>query len=625
MDLKDLVKLSKQIEEERVFIRKILKWEIDPSQIKWKNLLKTVLMIVESPNKARTIANFFWKPSRRILKKLNVYEVSIWDKLFLISSSWWHIVDLITKKWIYGVDIENDKFFPNYDSIKRCQYKFNHEEEIQIIDEYEKCIKITLDKIDFITSLQKLSLEVDEIYIATDPDTEGEKISYDLYCLLKPYNINIFRIEYHEVTKQAILKAIEEKRQVNIDLVRAQIVRRVSDRWVWFSLSEKLQEYFKNPNYSAWRVQTPVLGWIIKRDEQWKDKKALIKITFNDLNLEFKEGYYIKNFISFEEEDIEKVKNIKKLKQIEIKTLNTEKEEVNPLPPYSTDALLQDANDRLKFGADKTMQLAQDLFEAWLITYHRTDSIHISNVGINIAVTYLKEKNLDQYFYPRHWWKEGTHEAIRPTKSVDTEELKQLYASWMITASLTSDHFKLYDLIFKRFIASQMKPYIIENKDIKIIFSEINFEKNIQIPYQLIQNWWNLIKPVWILPLKDWIYTVDIDKKLIPKVLPYTQWTLINEMKEKGLWRPSTYATIVTTLLKRWYVIQIPKTWWLKSTKKWKEVYQYLINNYSDLVSEQFTAFLEKQMDEVELWKDHFKILAQLLEKLKKYNLIKNS
>jgi reverse gyrase len=96
-------------------------------------------------------------------------------------------------------------------------------------------------------------------------------------------------------------------------------------------------------------------------------------------------------------------------------------------------------------------------------------------------------------------------------------------------------------------------------------------------------------------------------------------------MKEKGLWRPSTYATIVTTLLKRWYVIQIPKTWWLKSTKKWKEVYQYLINNYSDLVSEQFTAFLEKQMDEVELWKDHFKILAQLLEKLKKYNLIKNS
>ncbi len=625
MNLEKLKSEVKNIEKERQIVKSILRWQIPKNLKNINNFFKTILMIVESPNKARTISNFFGKPSRRIIWNLNIYEINIWNKLLLITSSWWHVLDLITKEGIYWVQIENNKNYPIYDSIKFCKYKFKLDTQIQITDNFEKCEEITLDKIEIIKTIQKISLEVDEIYLATDPDTEWEKISYDLFCLIKPFNPKIFRIEYHEVTKKAILNAIENKRQIDFNLVKAQIVRRIADRWVWFSLSEKLQQYFNDPNYSAGRVQTPVLWRVIERDKEGKEKKAIIKITLPNIDNDNEKkhlGFYYKKQIILEENAPKKVKNIKKTKKISVKILNEKKEISNPLPPFTTDTLLEEANTILKLWSDETMQIAQDLFENWLITYHRTDSIHISNVGINIAKQYLTENWLEKYFHPRKWGEEWTHEAIRPTKPLNYQQIKELVDSWIILWNFTYKHYKVYDLIFKRFIASQMSHFEYKSTEFELDFPEINYTTKILLPTQIIKNWRNLIIPFGIYHLHSWEYEVDIDKKLIPKIPPYTQGTLIMEMKNKWLWRPSTYATIINTLIKRGYIIQLPKTNWLKHTKKWENVYEFLISNYKELIDEKFTVLLEKQMDEVEKGKDHNEILNKLLEKLKSYKLI---
>ena len=626
MKLEELKKIVEEIEKEREFVKKVLNGEIKDTWIERKDFLKTTLMIVESPNKARTIANFFWKPSKRVVKGLNVYEVSIWKRQLLITASGGHIVDLVVRKYtenpfFYGVEFLEDKYYPFYDTIKKCIYKYNEEEQVQIVDDFEKCKKVILDKIDFIQAIQKSSLEVDEVFVATDPDTEWEKIAYDLYSLIKPYNIEIYRIEYHEVTKRAILQAIEEKRKLDENLVRAQIVRRIADRRVGFSLSEKLQKYFNNLNYSAWRVQTPVLGWVIQRYEQSKEKKAVIYIYFQDLSDQGiqKEGVFVKKVLTFEEDDTEKVKNIKKEKEVFIRILDKKQEKINPFPPFTTDALLQEANDKLRLGADEVMKIAQDLFESWVITYHRTDSTHISDYGIGIAKEILKEKGWEQYFYPRHWGESGTHEAIRPTKPYDMETLRAMVESGMILGNFTRNHYRVYDLIFRRFLASQMKFFVQEKANIEIEFLNINYKKQVEIPTNIIENGWNLIIPQGIYLIDEGKKEISVDKKMVPKIPPYTQWTLIAQMKERWLGRPSTYATIISTLLRRWYITQIPKTGWLIPTKKWRIVYEFLTSRYKDLVSEEFTAYLEKQMDEVENGADHNEILKQLYNLIQKY------
>ncbi|MEO2154568.1 MAG: reverse gyrase, partial [Nanoarchaeota archaeon] len=421
-----LEKIIKEIEEERELIKKIKEGKIKEEI---KQLVKTTLIIVESPNKARTIAHFFGEPTRRIVNGLNVYEVSLGNEILMITASQGHILDLIKKEGYFGTLKENEKFYPVYTTIKRCL--FNNEIK-QITDDFEFCEVLQLDKIEFIKALQKTALEVDEVLIATDPDNEGEKIGYDLYILLKPYNSNIKRIEYHEVTRKAILEAIKNKRDIKINMIKEQILRRVADRWVGFALSLKLQKDFNNKNYSAGRVQTPVLGWVIKRDEEAKEKKALIIAElvreFNEeiINKLKEEGTYLSNTIFIEEENKEKVRKIKNAKEVVIEILERKEEELKPLPPYTTDALLKDANEKLKFSAQKTMQLAQNLFELGICTYHRTDSTHISTKGIEIAKEYLKEKKLDNYFVPRKWGEEGAHEAIRPTRAYDAEDLKML-------------------------------------------------------------------------------------------------------------------------------------------------------------------------------------------------------
>lgn len=555
--------------------------------IKWENLkFNVILFIVESPNKARTIANFFWKPSKRQYWRVNVYEVNYWNDLILITSTIWHIFDLVTKEWFYWVDL----YTPIYTTLKKG-INFSWK-EVQIKDEYDKVEKIIYDKHEIVDNLRKLATLVNQVLIATDPDTEWEKIAYDIYCFLKGYNNNIYRIEYHEVTKKAILNAIKNKREININLVKAQIVRRIADRWVGFTLSKLLKEIFEDENYSAWRVQTPVLWWIIKRYEESKQKKWLIRIWK----------------LVIDEPDLEKINLIKHDDKLSIEILDKEIKEKNPPSPYSTDLLLIEASLKLKLSSYEIMRLAQDLFEAWLITYHRTDSVHISNIGIEIAKTYLNEIWKNDLFYPRSWWEEKTHEWIRPTKPLDVDWIKSLIYSWILVSDLNYNHYRLYDLIFKRFIASQIKPLKYEESKIKIKIWK--YEREIIIPTNIVYSTWNDYYYMTIYNIDD---LKDFKIEKVSRISPYTEWSIISEMKEKWLWRPSTYANIINSLYKRWYVYYL-KTWYLIPTKKWINVY-LLLKKY-DFVNEEFTSYLENKMDDIEKWGDYIQPLKDLKEKL---------
>jgi len=570
------------------------------------------LMIVESPNKARTIANFFWNPWKRQIWQLTSYEISLPGKVLTITASVGHILDLSTKDGLWWVVLDAvEKYIPYYESIKKCIYVFNEEEFVQITDEYEKCAKIISDKLETIQALRKIAFETDEIYLATDPDIEWEKISFDLFNVLRVFNKDIKRSEYHEVTKKAILNAISSPRQINKNLTNAQIARRVVDRWVGFALSEKLKKHFNNQNYSAWRVQTPVLGWIVEKTEKLKEKKQVIYLKIQN------------HILNFDLDNLDRLSKTWKL-VLKINLKSSKIEEKNPQPPFTTDELLKKANQKLRFSADTTMQLAQSLFEKWLITYHRTDSIHISNAGIQVAKDYLEEKNLIDIFAPRHWAEEWTHEAIRPTKAYDTDAILQQISLWLLPF-VSKNELKLYDLIFRQFMASQSKSVKLKIGEFSLEADNLNFE--ISLPYEILERWFDVFVPIenldlWKLLFENKELEAEYEIRKVPKELPFTQADLIQKMKETGLWRPSTYATIVSNLFRRGYVKQLPKTWWIIARRKWKQVYEFLQSNYPDLISQEFTAYLESKLDEIENWLDWKQVVSEVKEKLKAYDLI---
>ncbi|MEO0255631.1 MAG: reverse gyrase, partial [candidate division WOR-3 bacterium] len=444
--------------------------------------------------------------------------------------------------------------------------------------------------------------------IATDPDTEGEKIGWDIMEILKPVSKNIKRMEFHEVTKRAILKAIKEPRDFDLNLVRAQIVRRIADRWVGFEFSQLLQTSFKMSHLSAGRVQTPVLKWIIEREKEFF--KKIYKITvFLDERRKLK--------VEFIFEDKQEAKKFfDDLKYVDIEILKEEEEIKNPLPPYRTDTMLKDASDRFKFSLPKTMELAQTLFELGFITYHRTDSVRVSDYGLNLAKEYIKEEFGEDYFYGRFWAEGGAHECIRPTKNIDPEDLKSLLLSGEIEG-IKEEHILLYSLIFKRFIASQMRP--IKLKKLKVLIKTLNREIETEINTDILQDGWNKILYIDLGKKIEGKINVENKKifKVLPKSFPYTHGELVEEMKRKGIGRPSTYATIIEKLIEREYVIE--KNNFLYPTELGKKVYKYLSQRekIKDFLSEEFTGELEKIMDEVEEGKENYQnILKELYQKI---------
>ncbi len=573
----DFAKIKKEVDESREKYRR--KGEFD--------LIKPALFIVESPTKAKHISRFFGKPSVKVVDNIIAYEVATSNYILIVTACLGHVTDLITDRGFHGVEV-NKTFIPIYASIKRCRdcgYQFTAEND--------SCIKCGSKNIDDsknrIAALRKLAHDAEFVIIGTDPDSEGEKIAWDLKNLLSGCG-EIKRAEFHEITRKAVSKALENLRNVDLNLVKAQIVRRIEDRWIGFVLSQKLWEVFKDRNLSAGRAQTPVLGWVIERAKEHRQKKKIALIEELGLSLEH------------DKEEFE----------IEIELIEERTEEKTPLPPYTTDTLLGDANAILKLDAKQCMEIAQTLFENGLITYHRTDSTRVSDAGLRVAKEYLMND-----FFGREWFAEGAHECIRPTRAIDRGTLQRLIYEGVIHAELNWNHFRLYDLIFRRFMASQCKNFMVKIAKYRISYDgkSIDEERVLNATGRA----YELYKSVWVkksLPVGK--FKVKAKVITVPKVPLYTQSEIVQLMKTKGIGRPSTYATIVEKLFLRDYVRE--KNSRVYPTKRGIAVYSFLSENYSNFVSDERTRILEEKMDEIE--KGRLNYLDALKELYREVKLI---
>ncbi|MGP3668125.1 MAG: reverse gyrase [Candidatus Bathyarchaeota archaeon] len=526
---------------------------------------KSRLVVVESPTKARTITSFFGKPVRRIVNNVPTFEVISPLGLMVIMPTKGHFYDLDIDRENFGAKLYNGNFL----------------------------VYFKPTRLEVVEALRKLAQDVDEVFVATDPDAEGEKIAWDVKALASPFNLNIKRIRYHEVTKRAINEALTNPENFDENLLHAQLLRRVEDAWIGLPLSMIIQKSFGYRRLSAGRVQTPVLGWVVERTElNAKEKVELISLTLeNGFQLTFKapKGTFSK---------------IKEKGVVEVTNAWREVREVFPPPPYITSTLLIDAGKQLKMGTDESMRIAQELFESGLITYHRTDSTMVSGFGIELAKRYLSKMNLEGYFEPRSWGGgAGAHECIRPTRPLNAEEVEVMIKSRLLPSPipLGRRHFSLYNLIFKRFVASQMKPAKIEYLNLKVNAGGFIIE-NLSFPVKILEPGFITVmhlEVVKVFPDKGIYKVVEGKRKLIGVEPLYNEADLIRLMKEKGIGRPSTYAVIIEKLKDRYYVTKL-KGGQLVATKLGKMAYEFLISQYRDLLSEERTRMLYADMDAVE-------------------------
>ncbi|MFN3268080.1 MAG: reverse gyrase, partial [Zestosphaera sp.] len=329
--------------------------------------IKSVLIVVESPTKARTIARMFGVPGKRFIGNYVAYETVItYDgEVFLatIAPSMGHVLDLVNDEGLHGISISGSSVSPVYTTIKRCAscgYQFT--EELQACP---RCGSIRLrDSRKIIEALKKIAREVDEVYIATDPDDEGEKIAYDLHVVLSSVNPRIYRIEFHEITKHAVLNALNNPRNIDLLKVGAQIVRRVDDRLVGFELSKILQEDLGKKWLGGGRVQTPVLRWVVERFVEHENSKGYLLRIYLPNNLRI--DYFLED-----RREAEELRDEVSRSGVVVRVLETFEKEVSPPPPYTTDTLLTDVVRELRLPPTHAMRVAQDLFESGYITYHR--------------------------------------------------------------------------------------------------------------------------------------------------------------------------------------------------------------------------------------------------------------
>ncbi len=681
----DLDSLIREIEEERRRVRELL-----GGRVRVPDLVKTALLVVESPNKARTIARFFGQPSIRILPGgLRAYEVATGDYILTVAASGGHVYDLVVEAeredlpgaeeaWVdevFGVSLLDSggrDYVPVYTSIKRCLdcgYQFTEERDTCPI-----CGSTRIrDSRVVVSDLRRLAWEVDVVLVGTDPDTEGEKIGWDLALLLGPYSRRLMRLEFHEVTRKAIQEALRAMRSFDQRLVDAQIVRRVEDRWIGFTLSPLLWCHFwpsyycarrVNPrssdyekcrraryfyNLSAGRVQTPTLGWIVERTRENRERVPAFRLQL-PLDGERVQIYFRADqldepldpeearYRAFQRLGLPRARRQGEGEpvevEVEVEVLEDEWTRVPPPPPYTTDAMIADANRYLRLGAPETMRLAQNLFEWGLITYHRTDSTRVSEKGIEVAAEWIRERFPDlagEIFRPRRWGEGGAHEAIRPTRPIDAETLERLIEEGILEVAgvMTRAHLRLYDLIFRRFIASQMREAEVRRVKYRVRVPElgsITLERIVEVGrpgdeaskgFALV---WPYLRPQPPLPTGR-VYGLLSHAGDVGKVPLYTQGDVIRLMKEKGIGRPSTYAKIVETLFRRKYVVRVGGDGdRVKATSRGEAVYDYLtvylreapeeelpsvfrveaLRRVPMLVSEERTRQLQEKMDMIE-------------------------
>jgi len=538
--------------------------------------LRNKLIIVESPAKVKTIKKFL-------------------SSDYKVEATMGHVRDL--PKSQLGIDIEND-FQPKYITI-RGKGK-------------------TLEK------LKKEAKNCDEIYLATDPDREGEAISWHLSEILGIDPSEKCRIEFNEITKTAVKNAIKKPRTINMNLVDAQQARRVLDRLVGYKISPLLWKKVKK-GLSAGRVQSVAVKLIYDREQEIKEfvPKEYWDITAKLLDegskniIEAKFYGKLDNKIEINSK-AEADALLEKLKQEEYKVYRIKKGEKkkNAPLPFTTSSMQQEAYRKLGFSTSKTMLIAQQLYEGidikgegtvGLVSYIRTDSTRISDEAKIDARKYILEKYGEQYYKENNLQTktdkrvQDAHEGIRPTSVFREPD--------SIKDSLTKEQYKLYSLIWNRFVASQMAPALYETVTIEIAAGDYVFRasgssikfKGFLLLYSEDKDDKDEEKDI-ILPDLEEGRILKL-KKLLPKqhfTEPpprYTEATLVKALEEKGIGRPSTYAPIISTILSRGYVAKDKK--FLKITELGEAVTKLLTENFRDIINVEFTANMEKELDNI--------------------------
>ncbi len=534
------------------------------------------LVIVESPAKAKTIKQYL-------------------GKSYNVIASMGHVRDL--PKSQMGVDLEHN-FDLKYITIR--------------------------GKGQLLSKLKKEAKTAKKIYLATDPDREGEAISWHLAKLLDIDESSNCRIAFNEITKNAVQTAIKEPRPINMDLVNAQQARRALDRIVGYKISPILWRKVKK-GLSAGRVQSVATRLIVDREreieafipEEFWTVDAKLKTKKGELFDAALTGYNGKKIKPVTETEVLKIKKDLDSASFVVKSVKNGTKKRNPMPPFTTSTLQQEASRKLNFTVKKTMMAAQRLYEGvavpghgtvGLITYMRTDSLRISNDALLDArkeiqtlygesmlpskATYYKTKNSAQ----------DAHEAIRPTyASIHPSELKDV---------LPTDMYKLYKLIWERFIACQMKPAVYETSvadvkadkyEFKAYGSKLTFKGYMSVYVEgsdETKNEKDHVLPALSdnepLELKD----IITDQHFTQPPQRFTEATLIKTLEEKGIGRPSTYAPTITTITARGYVGREKKQ--LMPTELGTVVTDIMTEHFPNIVGVEFTADMEKDLDEIE-------------------------
>ena len=534
------------------------------------------LVIVESPAKVKTIKKFLGAN----------YEV---------AASNGHVRDL--PRSVLGIDVDHD-FEPRYITIR--------------------------GKGDILANLRKEVKKAEKVYLATDPDREGEAISWHLLAALKLENKKVYRITFNEITKTAVKESLKHAREINMDLVDAQQARRCLDRMVGYKISPVLWAKVKR-GLSAGRVQSVALRIICDREEEIN---AFIPEEYWTLDASFKvEGekkplsakYYgtvdEKKTIASAQE-LQKIRKLLEGAEYQVSSVkNGERVKKAPLP-FTTSTLQQEASKVLNFSTQKTMRLAQQLYEGidikgngtvGVITYLRTDSTRVSEEAEAAAKVFVTERYGEEYAVGTEQERKSTqkiqdaHEAIRPTDIGRTPvELKE---------SLSRDQFRLYQLIWKRFVASRMAPAVYETTSVKIdaagqrftvAASKVKFDGFMSVYTEEDEKEENntLMKGI-TRDTKLSLLGLEEKQHFTQPAPHYTEASLVRAMEELGIGRPSTYAPTITTILARRYIVKENKN--LYVTELGEVVNQMMIEAFPSIVDVHFTANMEALLDGVEM------------------------
>ena len=542
------------------------------------------LIIVESPAKANTIKKFLGGNTK-------------------VIASMGHIRDLPKSKM--GVDIANN-FEPEYINIR--------------------------GKASLIKELKKEAKNSKKVFLATDPDREGEAIAWHLAHILEIPEDTVCRVTFNEITKEAVQKAIKNPRKIDKDLIDAQQARRILDRIVGYKISPVLWKKVKK-GLSAGRVQSVAVRLICEREEEIEKFVPIeywnIYAELSKLNTKKKQSFEAKlvgkNGKKIElssKQDVDKIlADIENSKFI-VEDIKKSEKKRTPAPPFTTSTMQQEASRKLGFTLKKTMSIAQKLYEGikipgrgsiGLITYMRTDSTRISGEAREAAKKQI-EKEFGTEYYENRFYKTKTdaqdaHEAIRPTYSeLVPDEIKE---------SLTTDEYKLYKLIYNRFLASQMASAIFDTVSVSINANKYNFKANGQtLKFKgfmalYVESADNEKDEKYIalpdLELKEEVKKEKIDAKQSFTEPPprYTEASLVKALEEKGIGRPSTYSPTITTILERRYIEKIQKQ--LHPTELGKVVNKLLVENFENILDVEFTAKMENQFDEIAEGKEKWK------------------